>query len=110
MKIRIHDTDFEGNPVECTGEFFTGRTPLDIVEQMKMSPFTGSLKPVVFMRRVLDFNGQQDFALPEEDEEKAAVVFLQRLTALGYAEYELEEHEFDATHPLPPGNIGKVKP
>ena len=22
MKIRIYETDFEGNPVECTGDFF----------------------------------------------------------------------------------------
>lgn len=110
MKIRIHETDFDGHPVECTGEFFTGQTALDIVEQMKMNPFTGSLKPVVFMRLVLDFNGQRDFPLPGEDEEKAAIVFLQRLTALGYAEYELEEHELDTGHPLPVGKIEKGKP
>ncbi len=39
MKIRIYETDFEGNPVECTGEYFSGRTALDIVNAMKMNPF-----------------------------------------------------------------------
>ena len=39
MKIRIHDTDFDGNPVGCTGEFFRGATALDIVVSMKMNPF-----------------------------------------------------------------------
>ena len=34
MKIRIYETDFEGNPVECTGEYFSGRTAMDIVNAM----------------------------------------------------------------------------
>jgi len=103
MKIRIHETDFEGNPVECTGEFFSGKTALDIVEQMKMNPFTGSLEPVVFMRRVLDVNGLRSCRLSEDEPENAAVEFLQRLTAAGFARYELEEHEFDTGHPQPIG-------
>ncbi|MEG2074947.1 MAG: hypothetical protein RRY34_00470 [Victivallaceae bacterium] len=92
MKIRIHETDFEGNPVECTGEFFIGKTALDIVEGMKMNPFTGSLTPLTFMRQTLDFIGQENFALPTEPE-TAATAFLQRLTALGFAHYELDEGE-----------------
>ena len=92
MKIRIYETDFEGHPVECTGEFFSGPSAIAIVEAMKMSPFTASLDPLAFMRRVLDGIGQADFELTGPPE-KAAIVFLQRLTALNVAGYELEEDE-----------------
>jgi len=92
VKIRIYETDFEGHPVECTGEFFSGPSAIAIVEAMKMSPFTASLDPLAFMRRVLDGIGQADFELTGPPE-KAAIVFLQRLTALNFASYELEEDE-----------------
>ena len=92
MRIRIYETDFEGHPVECTGEFFSGPSAIAIVEAMKMSPFTASLDPLAFMRRVLDGIGQADFELTGPPE-KAAIVFLQRLTALNFAGYELEEDE-----------------
>lgn len=92
MKIRIYETDFEGHPVECTGEFFSGPSAIAIVEAMKMSPFTASLDPLAFMRRVLDGIGQADFELTGPPE-KAAIVFLQRLTVLNFAGYELEEDE-----------------
>ena len=72
MKIRVYETDFEGNPVECTGEFFSGPTALAIVEAMKMSPFTASLDPLAFMRQILDRIGQQDFKLPGPPEQAAA--------------------------------------
>ena len=101
MKIRIYETDFEGKPVECTGEFFSGATALAIVEAMKLNPFTADLEPQVFMRRTLDRIGQTDFELPGPPE-KAAVVFLQRLTALGYAEYVLEPDEVVRN----PANVG----
>jgi len=92
VKIRIYETDFEGHPVECTGEFFSGPTPLAIVEAMKMNPFTASLDPLTFMRKTLARIGQADFELADPPE-KAAVTFLQRLTALGYAGYDLEPEE-----------------
>ena len=92
MKIRIYETDFEGNPVKYTGEFFSGNSALAIVEAMKMNPFSASLEPLAFMRQVLDGIDQADFELTEP-QEKAAIVFLQRLTVLGYAGYELEEDE-----------------
>ena len=44
MKIRIYETDFEGNSVECTGDFFPGATALDIVNAMKMNPFNAHLE------------------------------------------------------------------
>ena len=53
MKIRIYETDFEGNPVECTGEYFSGATALDIVNAMKMNPFQASRTPLEFMRWML---------------------------------------------------------
>ena len=104
MKIRIYETDFEGHPVECTGEFFAGPTALSIVEAMRMNPFTASLEPLDFMRRTLDRIGQLNFELPGPPE-KAVVAFLQRLTALGYAEYELEPGEMDLSH-AENGHIG----
>ena len=92
MQIRIYETDFEGHPVECTGEYFSGSTALAIVEAMKMDPFNAGLAPVKFMRQLLDAVGQKNFPLADEPE-KAAAAFPQRLTALGYAEYVLEPHE-----------------
>lgn len=107
MKIRIYETDFEGNPVECTGEYFSGRTAMDIVNAMKMNPFQASLTPLDFMRWMLAGIGQEKFALPD-DEEKAALLFLQRLTTLGYATFVLDADEVDLEHPIPPMH-GKPK-
>ena len=59
MKIRIYETDFEGNPVECTGDFFSGATALDIVNAMKMNPFQASRTPLEFMRWMLASIGQE---------------------------------------------------
>ena len=101
MKIRIYETDFEGNPVECTGEYFSGKTALDIVNAMKMNPFQASLTPLEFMRWMLASIGQEKFALPD-DEGKAALLFLQRLTTLGYATFVLDADEVDLEHPIPP--------
>lgn len=101
MKIRIYETDFEGNPVECTGEYFSGKTAMDIVNAMKMNPFQASLTPLEFMRWMLASIGQEKFALPD-DEGKAALLFLQRLTTLGYATFELDADEVDLEHPIPP--------
>ena len=41
--------------------------------------------------------GQKAFPLPE-DPETAALAFLQKLTALGYAEFALDEGELDTQH------------
>ena len=68
MKIRIYETDFEGNPVECTGDFFSGATALDIVNVMKMNPFQASLTPLDFMRQILKSIGQEKFPLPKDTE------------------------------------------
>ena len=101
MKIRIYETDFEGNPVECTGDFFPGATALDIVNAMKMNPFQASRTPLEFMRWMLASIGQEKFALPD-DEGKAALLFLQRLTTLGYATFVIDADEVDLEHPIPP--------
>ena len=68
---------------------------------MKMNPFQASLTPVDFMRWMLAGIGQEKFALPD-DKEKAALLFLQRLTTLGYATFELDADEVDLEHPIPP--------
>ncbi len=109
MRIRIYETDFEGHPVECTGEFFSGPSALAIVEAMKMGPFTASLDPLAFMRRVLDGIGQADFELTGPPE-KAAIVFLQRLTALNFAGYDLEADELDLKPVFGPhdADVGKA--
>jgi len=106
MKIRIHETDFEGHPVDCTGDFFAGRTALEIVAAMQLDPFNGSLTPLEFMRQTLDGIGQKKFALPD-DPERAAIEFLQRLTILGFAVFVLDDGELDVSHPLPPSKLPK---
>ena len=99
MKIRIYETDFEGRPVDCTGEFFSGPTALDIVEGMTMNPFQSHLTPHKFMEQTLATIGEKEFSLPE-DPETAALAFLQKLTALGYAEFAIDKGELDTQHPI----------
>ena len=53
MKIRIYETDFDGRPVECSGEYFSGKTTLDIVEKMSMNPFQSHLTPHKFREQTL---------------------------------------------------------
>lgn len=108
MKIRIHETDFEGRPLDCSGEYFNGKTALDIVEAMKMNPFQSHLTPHGFMAEMLAAIGQKDFELPC-DPEKAAVAFLQRLTAFGYARFELDDGELDTQHYIPGSPVNKAK-
>ena len=114
MKIRIHETDFEGHPLDCSGEFFSGKTALDIVERMSMNPFQSHLTPYGFMAEMLAAIGQKAFPLPE-DLETAAIAFLQRLTALGYAKFELDDGEFVTQHgyetsPVDDGKYMQNKP
>ena len=97
MKIRIYETDFEGNPIDCTGEFYSGTTALDVIDNMKLNPFQSHLTPHEFIGQILATIGNKDFSLPE-DPAKAAQTFLQRLTALGYAEFSIDEGEFDTQH------------
>lgn len=99
MKIRIYETDFDGRPVECSGEYFSGKTALDIVEGMTMNPFQSHLTPHKFMEQTLATIGEKEFSLPE-DPETAALAFLQKLTALGFAEFTLDEGELDTQHPI----------
>ena len=99
MKIRIYETDFEGNPVDCTGDFYSGMTALNLVESMKMNPFQNHLSAQEFMGQLLATIGEKEFSLPE-DPETAALAFLQKLTALGYAEFALDDGELDTQHPI----------
>ena len=99
MKIRIYETDFEGHPLDCSGEFFSGKTALDVVEGMSMNPFQSHLTPHKFMEQTLATIGEKEFSLPE-DLETAALAFLQKLTALGYAEFALDKGELDTQHPI----------
>ena len=99
MKIRIYETDFDGRPVDCSGEYFSGKTALDIVEGMTMNPFQSHLTPHKFMEQTLATIGEKSFSLPE-DPETAALAFLQKLTALGYAEFALDDGELDTQHPI----------
>ena len=103
MKIRIYETDFDGRPVECSGEYFSGKTALDIVEGMTMNPF-----PHKFMEQTLATIGEKSFSLPE-DPETAALAFLQKLTALGYAEFALDDGELDTQHPIAVSPVDKGK-
>ena len=108
MKIRIYETDFDGRPVECSGEYFSGKTALDVVEGMTLNPFQSHLTPHKFMEQTLATIGEKEFSLPEEPE-TAALAFLQKLTALGYAEFALDDGEFVTQHghETSPVNDGK---
>ena len=108
MKIRIHETDFEGHPVDCTGEFFFGSTAIAVVEEMKMNPFQNHLTVHDFMAQLLATIGEKEFSLPE-DPETAALAFLQKLTALGYAEFALDDGELDTQHPIAASPVDKGK-
>ena len=108
MKIRIHDTDFEGHPLDCSGDYFTGETALDIVEAMGMNPYQSHLTPHGLMYETLEIIGQKNFQLPE-DPGKAAIAFLQRLTALGYAKFELDDGEFLTQHGIATSPVNNEK-
>ena len=108
MKIRIYETDFDGRPVDCSGEYFSGKTALDIVEGMTMNPFQSHLTPHKFMEQTLATIGEKEFSLPE-DPETAALAFLQKLTALGYAEFAIDKDEWDTQHSLPACQANKKK-
>ena len=99
MKIRIYETDFDGRPVDCSGEYFSGKTALDVVEGMTLNPFQSHLTLHKFMKQTLATIGEKEFSLPE-DPETAAQAFLQKLTALGYAEFALDDGELDTQHPI----------
>ena len=108
MKIRIYETDFNGHPVDCTGEFFSGPTALAVVEGIKMNPFQNHLTAQEFMGQILATIGEKEFSLPD-DPESAALAFLQRLTALGYAEFAIDKDEWDTQHSLPAYQANKKK-
>ena len=69
----------------------------DFAIQQSMNPFQSHLTPHGFMTEMLAAIGQKAFPLPE-DPETAAQAFLQKLTALGYAEFALDEGEFITQH------------
>ena len=108
MKIRIYETDFDGRPVDCSGEYFSGKTALDIVEGMTMNPFQSHLTPHKFMEQTLATIGEKEFSLPE-DPETAAPAFLQKLTALGYAEFAIDKGELDTQHPIAASPVDNEK-
>ena len=51
------------------------------------------------MEQTLATIGEKEFSLPE-DPETAALAFLQKLTALGYAEFSIDKGELDTQHPI----------
>ena len=60
------------------------------------------------MGQLLATIGEKEFSLPEEPE-KAAVAFLQKLTALGYAEFVIDEGELDTQHGYETSPVKKEK-
>jgi len=86
MKVRINETDLNGNPIHDSGEILNGDSHLDIVDGMKMSPFTAGLEPLAYMRDVLARSGAPDFPLPDEPE-AAAKAFLLKLAATGLVQF-----------------------
>ena len=64
-----------------------------------MNPFQSHLTPHKFIEQTLATIGEKEFSLPE-DPETAALAFLQKLTALGYAEFAIDKGELDTQHPI----------
>ena len=85
--------------MDCSGKYFSGKTALDVVEGMTLNPFQSHLTPIEFMEQTLASIGEKEFSLPE-DPETAALAFLQKLTALGFAEFTIDEGELDTQHPI----------
>jgi hypothetical protein len=86
MKVRVNETDLNGKPIHDSGEILSGESHLDIVEGMKIAPFTVNLEPLPYMRDVLARTGNPDFQLPEEPE-AAAKVFLLKLASSGFVQF-----------------------
>ena len=108
MKIRIHDTDYEGQPVACTGELFSGDSAPAIVEAMKRNPFNAHLEPLDFMRRTLAAIGRETTLLPALDPSAAAEAFLAVLEAAGFAVREGDEVNSESGKRTESGEIGKI--
>ena len=83
MEIRIFETDFDGNPVSCTGDILTGSNALEIVEAMQMNPFNASIPVIAFMEKILTSIGKS-IKLPN-DAPSAADQFIQTLVDNKYA-------------------------
>ena len=66
---------------------------------MTLNPFQSHLTPIEFMEQTLTTIGDKEFSLPE-DPETEALAFLQKLTALGYAEFAIDKGELDTQHPI----------
>ena len=86
MKVRVNETDLNGKPIYDSGEILSGESHLDIVEGMKIAPFTVTLEPLPYMRDVLARTGNPDFQLPEEPE-AAARAFLLKLASSGFVQF-----------------------
>ena len=86
MKVRVNETDLNGKPIYDSGEILSGESHLDIVEGMKIAPFTVNLEPLPYMRDVLARTGNPDFQLPEEPE-AAARAFLLKLASSGFVQF-----------------------
>lgn len=86
MKVRVNETDLNGKPIHDSGEVLSGRSHLDIIEGMKIAPFTVNLEPLAYMRDVLARTGNPGFPLPEEPE-AAAKAFLLKLAASGFIQF-----------------------
>ncbi len=67
MKVRIHETDFDGNPVAYTGEYYLGANATEIVEAMKKNPFQIDLTVEEYMRKILDKIGKADYVFTDDD-------------------------------------------
>ena len=94
MKVRVNETDLNGKPIHDSGEILSGASHLDIIEGMKIAPFTVNLEPLAYMRDVLARTGNPGFPLPEEPE-AAAKAFLLKLAASGFIQF-LEDDPYPA--------------
>jgi len=86
MRVRFFETDYDGIPVPCSGDYFSGNNASEIVEKMKMNPFQGSMSVKDFIMDMLARTGIGNAGLPE-DENFLAEWFIGLMVKNGYAEY-----------------------
>lgn len=87
MKIQLHETTLDGEPLAQTGKILTGKDPVQLVQIMKMqTPFTYEMEHRDYMEKVLRNINQDEPPLPEDGAE-AAKEFLTRLGSYGFIRF-----------------------
>ncbi len=98
MKILIHSTTLDGEPLQADGIALDGKNCAELVEIMKgQTPFTITTTPGLHARCARKIETERNFKL-SEDPEAAAAEFLTTLAKYGLVEFLPDDAFID----LPP--------